>query len=103
MVWRLDNMDRYPLTKLEQSTNYGESKHEPKTGEYALMFEDVKEIAFILEGGMTRTQVGSEEDELFKLVQNMIIGIPMIKALHDWSNETYVYNEYDENGNLKIK
>ncbi|HET9774143.1 MAG TPA: hypothetical protein VFP25_04070 [Nitrososphaeraceae archaeon] len=67
------------------------------------MFEDVKEIAFILEGGMTRKQVGSKEAELFKLVQNMIIGIPMIKALHDWSNETYVYKQYDENGNLKIK
>jgi hypothetical protein len=49
MMWRLDNMDRYPLTKLEQTKNYGASKHEPKTVEYALMFEDVKEIAFILE------------------------------------------------------
>lgn len=67
------------------------------------MFDDVKEIVFILEGGMTRKQVGSKEAELLKLVPNMIIGIPMIKALHYLSNDTYVYKEYDENGNLKIK
>lgn len=29
---------------------------------------------------MTRKQVGSKEAELLKWVQNMIIGIPMIKA-----------------------
>ncbi|MGE5705820.1 MAG: hypothetical protein ACM3XP_03785 [Nitrososphaerales archaeon] len=52
---------------------------------------------------MTRKQVGSKEAELLKWVQNMIIGIPMIKALHDWSNHTYLYKQCDEHRNLKIK
>jgi hypothetical protein len=30
----------------------------------------------------------------------MIIGIPMIQALNDWSYETSIMEEYDEQGNL---
>lgn len=48
MGCRLDKMDTYPLTKLEQPENYAASKHEPETGEYAFKFEDRKEIAYIL-------------------------------------------------------
>ena len=53
--------------------------------------------------GITPDQIGKKEKQLFKMVQQMIIGIPMIKALHDWSYNTEIMEEYDENGNLIIK
>ena len=58
---RLDKMDTYPLTKLEQSKNYAASKHEPETGEYVFNFEDRKEIAYILVMVMTRKWAGGRE------------------------------------------
>lgn len=65
-----------------------------------MQFKGGKEINFTLKRGITRDQVGKKEKELFKMVQQMIIGIPMIQALNDWSYETSIMEEYDEQGNL---
>ncbi|MGB9168028.1 MAG: hypothetical protein WCB31_03780 [Nitrososphaeraceae archaeon] len=88
------------LTRLEHSKGYAGSKHALETGEYAVQFKGGKEINFTLKRGITRDQVGKKEKELFKMVQQMIIGIPMIQALNDWSYETSIMEEYDEQGNL---
>ncbi len=53
--------------------------------------KDGKEQIFKLVRGITREQIGNKESKLFKLVQDMIIGIPMIKAIHDWSYKTVIH------------
>lgn len=87
------------FTRLEQSKNYAGSKHALETGEYAWKSKDGKEFIFKLDRGITREQVGDKEPELFEMVQQMLIGNPMVQALHDWSYNTFVDEEYDADGN----
>jgi len=87
------------LTRLEHSKNYAGSKHALETGEKAVKIgKDGKPIIINLERGITREQVGDKEPELFKMVQQMIVGIPMINALNDWAYKAKVHEEYDEHG-----
>lgn len=87
------------FTRLEQSKNYAGSKHALETGEFAVKYKDGTEQIFTLDRGITREQVGDKEPELFEMVQQMLIGNPMVQALHDWSYNTYVDEEYDADGN----
>jgi hypothetical protein len=87
------------LTKLEQSKNYAGSKHALETGEFAVKYKDGTEQYFTLDRGITREQVGDKEPELFEMVKQVLIGNPMVDALHDWSYNTFIDEEYDEDGN----
>ena len=87
------------FTRLEQSKNYAGSKHALETGEYAWKSKDGQEYIFKLDRGITREQVGDKEPELFAMVQQMLIGNPMVQALHDWSYGTFIDEEYDADGN----
>ena len=88
------------LTRLEQSKNYAGSKHAMQTGEYAIKIgKDGQPVKLTLTRGITREQVGDKEPELFKMVQQMITGIPMIEALNDWSYNVVVHEKYDKEGN----
>lgn len=87
------------LTRLEQSKNYAGSKHALNTGEFAVKYKDGKEHIFELDRGITREQVGDKEPEMFEMAKQMMLGIPMINALEDWSYNTFVDEEYDVDGN----
>lgn len=85
---------------MEQSKNYAGSKHALETGEFAVKVgKDGKETIFSLDRGITREQVGDREPDLFAMAQQSILGIPMIQALHDWSYQTNIMEEYDAEGN----
>jgi hypothetical protein len=49
---------------------------------------------------MSTKQISKKEPQILKTAQQMMIGFPMIEALQEWSYETSVPEEYDEQGNL---
>lgn len=91
------------LTRLEQSKNYAGSKHALETGEYAVKWKDGTQTIFTLDRGITREQVGDKEPELFEMAQQMILGLQAIQALHECTYETFIDEEYDDNGNPILK
>ena len=92
------------LTRLEQSKNYTGSKHALETGEYAVKLgKDGKEIIMSLDRGITREQVGDREPDLYLMARQVLLGNQAINALHNWSYQTNIIEEYDENGNPIIE
>ena len=49
---------------------------------------------------MSTKQISKKGPQILKTAQQMMIGFPMIEALQEWSYETSVPEEYDEQGNL---
>jgi len=92
------------ITKLEQSKNYAGSKHGLETGEFAVKLDkEGNEIILNLDRGITREQVGDREPDIYRMARQTLLGVPMFEALHKWSYETFIMEEYDENGNPIIK
>ena len=70
-----------------------------KRGEYPVKLLDDSEIR-LKNKVMSTKQIAKKEPEILKMAQQMMIGIPMIEALHTYSYQTEVFEEYDEQGNL---
>jgi len=88
------------ITKLEQSKNYAGSKHGLETGEYAVKLDkEGNEVILHLDRGITREQVGDREPDIYAMARQTLMGVPMFQALHDWSYETFIMEEYDSDGN----
>ncbi|HET8794319.1 MAG TPA: hypothetical protein VFM31_11025, partial [Nitrososphaeraceae archaeon] len=84
------------ITKLEQSKNYAGSKHALETGEYATKLDkEGNPVILSLDRGITREQVGDREPEIYRMAINTLMTNGMVKALHNWSYNTFIMEEYD--------
>jgi hypothetical protein len=88
------------LTRLEQSKNYAGSKHALETGEFAIKLgKDGKEIILSLDRGITREQVGDREPDIYLMARQVLLGNQAISAFNEWSYNTNIMEEYDQDGN----
>lgn len=88
------------ITKLEQSKNYAGSKHALETGEYAVKLDkEGNPVILSLDRGITREQVGDREPEIYRMAINTLMTNGMVRALHNWSYNTDIMEEYDDQGN----
>ncbi|MGE5705527.1 MAG: hypothetical protein ACM3XP_02260 [Nitrososphaerales archaeon] len=87
------------MANLEQSKGYAASRRALEGGEYPVRLIDDSKIKF-KNKIMSTKQISKKEPQILKTAQQMMIGFPMIEALQEWSYETSVPEEYDEQGNL---
>ena len=59
-------------------------------------------ILIFLDRGITREQVGDREPDIYLMARQVLLGNQAMNALHNWSYDTYLMEEYDENGNLIV-